>query len=118
MKYGLENVVWFLLESCSSDQTLICEQKWLDLLRPFVDEFGGFNINHFANRPPSRKGTKLTEEQKDKLSQAHKGKSQSDEHIYNNSKDYEFINPQCVRVKIHNLQKFCKENDLARSHMW
>lgn len=64
-KYGQNNFVWWLLESCKSEETLIVEQKYLDLYRPFVDEFRGFNIGHFVTS--STKGRKLSEETRLKL---------------------------------------------------
>lgn len=50
-KYGKDNFVWWTLEFCepTREAAIACEQKYLDLYRPFVDEFGGFNIGHNAN---------------------------------------------------------------------
>lgn len=60
-----EGFIWFLLESCQPCETLIIEQKYLDLYRPFVDEFGGFNVCHEAKGGMG--GRKHTEESKEKL---------------------------------------------------
>lgn len=70
-KYGGENFIWLLIESCPPEKTLEIEQKYLDLYRPFADEFGGFNISHFATSP--MKGRKCSDEHKFKLSESHKG---------------------------------------------
>ncbi len=75
LKHGTENIVWFLLESCPLDQTLIIEQKYLDLYRPFVDEFGGFNICKEAHG--GMKGRKHSEETKKKISRGNKGQKRS-----------------------------------------
>ncbi len=94
-KYGQENFTWWLLEICKPEKTLEIEQKYLDLYRPFVDEFGGFNISHNAQsimkgrkhseesrrkqseakrgKPSGRKGTKASEETKRKISESKKG---------------------------------------------
>lgn len=70
-----EGFIWLLLESCDNcepEKTLETEQKYLDLYRPFADEFGGFNICHFVNI--GALGTKQNEETRLRRSQAQKGK--------------------------------------------
>ena len=76
-KYGQENFVWWLLESCPPEKAILLEreQYYLDLYRPFVDEFGGFNIAHDTKN--GMKGRKHTKKTKQKLSESHKGKSRS-----------------------------------------
>lgn len=71
----IEGFTWYLLESCNVEDLLIVEQKYLDLYRPFVDEFGGFNIHHFTGKPPSFKGGKHSEEAKRKIGEASRGKN-------------------------------------------
>ena len=103
-KYGQENFVWWLLETCPKEETLVYEDKYLNLYRPFVDEFGGFNISHdatnfgkdmFGERNPfygkrhteetKRKlserflGSKLSEKTKQKISDSNTGKKMSEE---------------------------------------
>ncbi|CAM0040596.1 HNH endonuclease [Vibrio phage K404] len=34
------------------------------------------------------------------------------------AKHYKFINPEGEVVEVYNLRKFCRDNDLAQSHMW
>lgn len=69
-KYGIENIEWYLLESCLPQETLIIEQKYLDIYRPFVNEFGGFNLAHNASAP--MKGRKHSENVKKRLSEFRK----------------------------------------------
>jgi hypothetical protein len=63
-----EGFVWWLLELTTSQQQFDIEQKYLDLYRPFVDEFGGFNIEKGV-----REG-KHSEETRQKISTALKGR--------------------------------------------
>lgn len=73
--------IWILLESCSPERQILLdtEQKYLDLYRPFVDEFGGFNIAHFASGG-GLPGKELSFEHKEKLRFAKLGKKLSQEH--------------------------------------
>lgn len=75
--YEKEGFVWWLLETCAPETTLEREQYYLDLYRPFKDEFGGFNISHYAIS--GMKGRKHSEETKQKLSENHKGMHNSPE---------------------------------------
>lgn len=60
-KHGIENLEIYLIEECEKSQTLIREQYYLDLWRPFADEGRGFNISHFATAPmKDRKHSKKT----------------------------------------------------------
>jgi len=72
-----EGFVWWLLELYKEDGEFLTlkdlEQKWLDSERPFVDEFGGFNIAHDATAP--MRGRKTSDETKRKISKALKGKN-------------------------------------------
>jgi group I intron endonuclease len=65
-KHGKDNFVWYLLETTSLESQYETEQKYLDLYRPFVDEFGGFNFAKFVVSP--MKGRKTSEETKRKQS--------------------------------------------------
>jgi len=56
----------------------------------------------------SNKGKKVSEETRRKLSEAHNGQ---------NAKDYIFMNPGDKIVHIHNLNKFCRENNLKPNAM-
>lgn len=73
-KHSSENFIWILLETCLSTETLIREQFYLDLYKPFIDEKNGFNIAHIASMPPGMQGREFTKQHKDKLSLSHKGK--------------------------------------------
>lgn len=72
----------------------------------------------------AKRGQKHTKETKNKMSEAKLGskhwsfgKKFSTERIDKISKDYIFINPDGESIKIHNLNKFCKENNLNASTM-
>lgn len=45
---GHNNFIWILLEACNKEDAAYLEQDYFNLYRPFADEFGGFNINHFT----------------------------------------------------------------------
>lgn len=94
-KYGEENFVWYLLETCTTDNTYEIEQKYLDLYRPFADEFNGFNIA--KNSLSCHKGRKLSEKHRLNLSNARK------EH------------PSCMKGKSHSLETRQKIS-FARKH--
>lgn len=99
-----EGFVWWLLENCEREEGFAREQFWLDYYRPFVDEFGGFNINHFSNRPPgTKKGTKFSEEHRKNMSLA------SSKRIF---KTYTFLNPEGEIIETNKLNQFCKKNKL------
>jgi len=72
-----DGFVWFLLETCQPCETLILEQKYLDIYRPFIDEFGGFNICHFATAP--MQGRHHTDEARKKISDAGRNRKWTDE---------------------------------------
>lgn len=70
-KYGEKNFVWWLLETCEPEECFEIEQKYLDLYRPFTNEFGGFNICHFTEK--TWLGLKHSSETKQKMSKARAG---------------------------------------------
>lgn len=72
-KYGMQNLVASVLVEASEDYCYEVEYK----IRPEASI--GWNILPGGQRPPSRKGTKLTEEQKAKISW--KGKKRSAESV-------------------------------------
>ena len=77
-KYGSEAFVMFMMQPCSEADLDRVEQEWVDL---FWD--GGttcYNMKTVANKPPNRKGAKLTEEQRLKWSAVKKGKKFLEEH--------------------------------------
>jgi group I intron endonuclease len=81
-EHGPESFVVWCLNICKREKVFGPdghEQYYLDTIRPFLFEGGGFNINPFASKPPSRKGIKLTEEHKIKIRESGKGKPYSEE---------------------------------------
>ena len=69
-KYGLDDLVFSIVEECSEDILISREQYYLDSLTPY------FNIRKTAD---SNKGIKRTEETKRKLRAFNLGKKMSDE---------------------------------------
>jgi len=63
-KYGIENIYFECLELCKKENLVKREQYYIDTLNPF------YNIAKIAG---STLGTKMTEEQRSKLSKARKG---------------------------------------------
>lgn len=65
-KHGGESgFVWLLLEICPEEQTLIRENYYLQLYKPFASELGGFNVAKDALSP--MKGRKHTKEAVEKI---------------------------------------------------
>lgn len=137
-KYGEKSFLYLKLEECEPYQTLEREQHWLDYFAANNPKFG-LNINSKATMPPSPKGRHLSVIAKQKLSDFHRGKSISQEQrerirrtltgrvgrklsskeIENirlrSSKSYLFLDINNRVIKITNLEKFCRENNLYSS---
>jgi group I intron endonuclease len=73
-KHGLNNFVFEVVEECVSNMLIEREQFWIDVLDSYDN---GYNARPKAE---SRIGTKLSEEHKQKISEAHKGKPKTKEH--------------------------------------
>lgn len=69
-----DGFIWFLLETCEPTREMLLEteQKYLDLYRPFVDEFGGFNVAYSATSP--NLGKKFSEEHRRKIGESQIGR--------------------------------------------
>jgi group I intron endonuclease len=76
LQYGVEAFEVKVLEYCEKDVLTEREQCWLDLLQPFGDR--GYNIARVAAAPPTT-GIPRSEETKQKLREANKGKVVSQE---------------------------------------
>jgi group I intron endonuclease len=76
-KHGPGSFVVWCLEVCKRQETKMIEQIYLDFYRPFVDEFGGFNIAKDAIS--SSMGREVSEVTRAKISKANKGKKRSEE---------------------------------------
>ncbi len=113
-KHGKENFIWWLLEICSEDKTLEFEQKYLDMYRPFVDEFNGFNISHYAES--GMKGRKHTQEARKKMSKAHKGKpsNMKGKHLSEESKK-KLSNANKGKMPFNYGKKYSSERKAAMS---
>lgn len=78
LKYGSEVFVMFMMQPCQDVELDKVEQEWVDV---FWDDCKTcYNIKVVANKPPNRKGAKLTPEQLQKWSEVKKGKRLTEEH--------------------------------------
>ena len=72
-----------------------------------------------GHKPPSRKGCKMPESAKVKISNASKNKKLSDSAKLKvaeaNSKEFILVSPEGKIVKGKNISKFCRDNELSRS---
>lgn len=98
-KYGENSFTFETLELTSLEDLDTREQFWMDECKVFET---GFNILPQAGSP---KGVKRTEEQKANISLA-KGIC-----------EYDFLSPKGEVIKVKNLTKFCRENNLPRKNM-
>jgi group I intron endonuclease len=69
-KYGIRNFSLMILEYCESDNLIMCEQKWIDKLKP------EYNINPIAG---STKGYKHTIESIEKMREVALGRKHTEE---------------------------------------
>lgn len=113
-KYGQENFVWWCLEVCPPDREicLAAEQKFFDYYRPFVDEFGGFNVAKFADAPAQ--GRPLSEEAKAKRRETIKTSEKYKRLVDSKKKTYFLKNINEELIEIFGLREFCKNNNIHR----
>jgi len=122
-KHGPENFVVWCLEVCSVENLILAEQKYLDLYRPFVDEFGGFNIAKKADAP--MKGRKHSVEARAKISAAQIGSKRNLGKVRSQEtkdkiaaakpqRSFTVISPDGEVISTCNVRKFCRENNLKR----
>ena len=107
-----EGFVWFLIESCPPTKQILLEreQYYLDLYRPFVDEFGGFNICHEVTGGMS--GRKHSIETKEKMSKIHKGSKMPAEYLarrINTSKANGYVVSEETKEKM-------RQNNIGKKH--
>lgn len=74
-KYGIENFSYEVLEYCNENILIEREQHYLDLHKPFVNNGKGYNVREFAD---SNFGITLSDDTKEKMSKASKGKPKSE----------------------------------------
>ena len=89
-KYGLDDLKFSIVMSCSKKQLLDTEQYYIDLYEPHFNilKIAGRSTGHSWKKTPeaiektrrANLGRPLSEEHKKKLSEAHKGKKLSKEH--------------------------------------
>lgn len=75
--YGENNFKFEILEYCEADKILTKEQAWLDWMTPFAPN-GGYNIAKIAG---SQLGLVHTQITRDIISNIHKGKPKTPEHV-------------------------------------
>ena len=131
-KYGWDNFEWEVIyQSKDANYTL-------NKIEPlFIEEYdsykNGYNMTiggdgsigykhteefkKFLSEIKKGKTYKHTEETKKKLSLLLKGKKFSEETKSKLGKEYIVINPCGERIKVKNLNKFCRENNLDCGHM-
>lgn len=97
-----------ILEYSDSDNLIICEQKWIDLLKP------EYNINPIAG---SSKGYKHSSESIEKLSKLATGRKHTEEVIDLMSKTRRGINNPFYNKK-HNTETLEKLRDIARNRKY
>jgi group I intron endonuclease len=96
--HGHENFEFRILEFCEPDNCIEREQYYLDLYW-----YSGTLYNTCRNAGSTR-GIERTEEWCKNIGDA-------------KAQDWEFISPEGELVNIHNLAKFCRDNDLQTSLM-
>lgn len=124
-----EGFVWWVLELCDVNETFEREQYYFDLHRPFVDEFGGFNIDHFARGVRRGKSNRIkTPEERAKMSQARRGVKMPKRHGEKTrkrmtgkigadstaGKEYSLLSPNHEIITFKSMANFCKENNLDK----
>lgn len=135
-KYGWENFKWEILyQSLDGEHTLnIMEPHFIEEYNSFMPN--GYNMTLGGDAPfrgkKHSKKTKLlmklkhlgilhTEATKQKISKSKKGKHLSIQHRENTakafSKNWLIFPPNKQPVKISNLKKFCRENNLNQGYM-
>jgi hypothetical protein len=116
-KYGAESFDFVVIELILQPFLLEREQYWLDKLRTY-DRRRGFNLQPKAGSPS---GYTYTDEVRQKLSTAHKGKLHSKEHSENigiaRSKQWIVTSPDGQEYYTVGLARFCREHDLGYSGM-
>lgn len=122
-KHGENCFEFRILECCSVEDLVEIEQFYIDL-------FGFenlYNICPVVAKPPSRKGCKMSEKARQKMSASKKGKQytlghkQTQEHInkrvWKSQKPYHFISPEGAPVFVVGLSQFCRKYGLHVSGM-
>lgn len=134
------NFIWFLLETCNSEETSVREQYYLDSIQPFIRTLGGYNIAEDTVAPmkgkehskeakkriseammKQKKGKKLSEEHKRKLSEIGKRRKTSEEtkaKLVASAKCRAFrvISPDGEIVEGINIRQFCRDRNLNSSN--
>jgi group I intron endonuclease len=134
-KYGEKEIVIEVVEFCDYESLRSKEQYWIDFYNSTDPKFGWNLVKKVDTAGTS--GYKFTEEQKKKMSHSAKTRMKNKQErdkisksiakkLKNNAfsfggkfhaKSFNLIDPQGAVVKIYNLCKFCRDNDLNYSKM-
>lgn len=110
-KYGSENFSFEIIEETDDESLLVAlEQKWLDEYRPY-ERGKGYNLSPSAY---NILGYRFTEEQKQKVSLALKGKKKSEVHRKNLWKNREVTEEQ--RLRMSKIGKRAKGRKIEGEH--
>ena len=123
-KYGWDNFDWKVIYQ--SKDRLHClnvmERFFIEEYRSYIgfSNCQGYNMTIGGDGALGNHKSK-TFEHKKRISQSHKGKKLSNEHILNaahaRSKDYIMIEPNGKVINIKNMSDFCRIHKLNQSHM-
>lgn len=123
-KYGWDNFDWEILYQSDDREHCLGEMErfFIEEYRSYIgfDDCHGYNMTLGGDGCTGNHKPK-TEEHRRKISQRHKGKKLTKEHISNaaiaRSKEYVMLGPNGETVHIKNMAQFCRENHLNQSHM-
>jgi group I intron endonuclease len=123
-KYGWENFEWQIIyQSKDKNHCLnIMENFFIEEYRTYIgfDDCNGYNMTLGGDGGLGSHRPK-TKEHRERISQSHKGKKLSQEHILNaaqaRSKEYLMISPNGDTLHIKNMSEYCRKNGLNQSHM-
>lgn len=123
-KHGWNNFIWQIIYQSkdASHCKNIMENFFISEYKTFVgfSDCLGYNTTMGGDGVLGYHEPK-SQNHKNNISKALKGKKKSDEHIllasFARSKEYEMLNPNGEIVKIKNMSDFCRINELNQSHM-
>jgi group I intron endonuclease len=123
-KYGWNNFDWEIIYQTKDKQYClnVMEKFFIEEYRSYIgfDDCFGYNMTlggdgALGNHKPK------TPEHKKRISQSHKGKKLSQEHILNaayaRSKEYKMISPSGNVIHIKNMSEYCRKHGLNQAHM-
>lgn len=123
-KYGWDNFEWQIIYQSKDKNHCLnnMEKFFIEEYKTYVgfDDCNGYNMTlggdgGLGNHKPK------TKEHRERISQSHKGKKLSQEHILNaaqaRSKEYVMVSPNGDVIHIKNMAEYCRKYGLNQSHM-